>query len=166
MGRIAIGKIKKSHGVKGFFKVYSFSGESQHFTALKAVYLLLNGRYTRYRVDTVQTDSTGVRLKLEGIDTPEQVKKLTGTEIWVENEWACPLEEGEYYASDLYHFRVCQSGKEIGRVSGLLEGNGEVFLEVPPKTGKPLLIPFKEVFISDVDIDWGTITLTEEYIID
>ena len=166
MGRVAIGKIKKSHGVKGFFRVYSFSGESRHFTALKEVYLLLNGRYTRYRVDTVQTDSTGVRLKLEGIDTPEQVKKLIGTEIWVEDEWACPLNEGEYYASNLHDCRVHQSGIEIGRVSGLVEGNGEVFLEVPSKTGKSLLIPFKEVFISDVDIDEGTITLTGEYIID
>lgn len=166
MGRVAIGKIKKSHGVKGFFRVYSFSGESEHFAALKEVYLLLNDRYTRCRVDIVQTDSMGVRLKLEGVDTPEQAKKLTGAEIWVENEWACPLKEGEYYASDLYHFRVCQSGEEIGRVSGLLEGNGEVFLEVPSKTGKPLLIPFKEVFVNDVDIDGRTITLTQEYIID
>jgi len=166
MGRVAIGKIKKSHGVKGFFRVYSFSGESYHFTTLKEVYLLLSGQYRRYRVDTVQTDSMGVRLKLEGIDTPEQVKKLTGTEIWVENEWACPLNEGEYYASDLHHCRVYKGGNEIGRVSGLVEGNGEVFLEVFSKAGKSLLIPFKEVFVSDVDIDEGTITLTEEYTID
>ncbi len=76
------------------------------------------------------------------------------------------IHQGQQHELALYHFRVCQSGKEIGRVSGLLEGNGEVFLEVPPKTGKPLLIPFREVFISDVDIDGGTITLTEEYIID
>ncbi len=166
MGRVAIGKIKKSHGVRGFFRVHSFSGEYYHFTALKEVYLLLSGRYTRYRVDAVQTDSIGVRLKLEGIDTPEQVKKLTGTEIWVENQWACPLNEGEYHASNLHQCLVYKGGKEIGHVSGLVDGNGEVFLEVPSKTGKSLLIPFKEAFISDVDIDEGTITLTGEYIID
>lgn len=166
MGRVAIGKIKKSYGVRGFFKVYSYSGESQHFTALKEVYLLLNGQYTRYRVETIQTDSMGAKLKLEGIDSPEQVKKLTGTEIWVENEWACPLNEGEYYASDLHNCQVYQSGNEIGRVTGLLEGNGEVFLEVSFKMGKSLLIPFKEVFVNDVDIKGRTITLTEEYIID
>jgi len=166
MGRVAIGKIKKSHGVRGVFRVHSFSGESYHFTALKEVYLLLSDRYTRYRVDAVQTDSIGVRLKLEGIDSPEQVKKLTGTEIWVENQWACPLNEREYYASNLHQCRVYKGGKEIGHVSELVEGNGEVFLEVPSKTGKSLLIPFKEVFISDVDIDEGIITLTEEYTVD
>ena len=61
MGRLAIGRIKKSHGVKGFFKVYSYSGETQHFKALKEVYLLLDGRQIPYRVDAVQSDSSGVR---------------------------------------------------------------------------------------------------------
>ncbi len=166
MGRLAIGKIKKSHGVKGFFKVYSYSGETQHFADLKEVYLLLDGRQILYRVDAVHCDSKGVRLKLEGIDTPEEIKKLTGAEIWVESKWAAHLREGEYYMADLSRCRVVQEGREIGPVVGLLEGNGELFLEVLPESGKTVLIPFKEVFIVDINIREGIISLTEVYTID
>lgn len=35
MDEIAIGKIRTSHGVKGFLKVLSFSGETEHFFDLK-----------------------------------------------------------------------------------------------------------------------------------
>jgi 16S rRNA processing protein RimM len=166
MGRLAIGKIKKSHGVRGFFKVYSYSGETQHFADLKEVFLLLDGRQIPYRVEAVLSDASGVRLKLEGIDTPEEIKRLTGAEIWVESQWAAPLGEGEYYLSDLSRCRVVQEGKEIGPVAGLLEGNGEIFLEVSTESGKKLLIPFREAFIGDINIKEGVISLTEVYTVD
>jgi 16S rRNA processing protein RimM len=166
MGRIAIGKIQRSHGVKGFFKVYSFSGETQHFIELKEVYLLTGRQYKKYRVKSVKVNPVSIRLQLEGIDTPEQVKKLTGTEIWVDRELASPLREGEYYISDLCRCHVYQDGKEVGRVTGLLEGSGETILEVLLQDGRKLLVPFKKHFVGEIDTDRRIISLKEAYVID
>ena len=78
MSKVAIGRIRKSYGLKGFCRVLSFSGESEHFTKLSELYLRNKDTYIRYRVESVVIQAHRIFIRLEGIDTPEKAKSLTG----------------------------------------------------------------------------------------
>ncbi|MCK5197610.1 MAG: 16S rRNA processing protein RimM, partial [Spirochaetales bacterium] len=58
MDEIAIGKIRTSHGVKGFLKVLSFSGETEHFLELKEFVLKKNGKTKVLTVESIRASGS------------------------------------------------------------------------------------------------------------
>ncbi|HEB10246.1 MAG TPA: 16S rRNA processing protein RimM, partial [Spirochaetales bacterium] len=99
--RLAIGLIRTSHGVKGNLRVKSFSGETNHFSRLKKVYIKKGDRFIPYRVKSVGGSHSSLLLKLENIDTREEALRLRGEVLWVDRSVASPLKQGEYYYADL-----------------------------------------------------------------
>jgi len=166
MSKLAIGRITKSYGLKGYCKVLSYSGESDHFLGLNEIFLFMEDSYIEYRVESVRIHARQVLLQLNGIDTPERAKSLAGSEIWVERKYAAKLEEGQYYESDLCRCHVYQKGKRIGAVRSILSSGALNFLEVSSGPGRMLMIPFSDPFVGDIDTKGGTIQLKEDYEID
>lgn len=151
MNEIAIGKIRTSHGVKGFLKVLSFSGQAEHFLGLKEFVLKKNGKTKVLTVENIRASGSTIFVKLKGIDSPEVGKTYAGWEIWVNRELAAPLEPGEYYLKDLNGCDIVNSGKVLGRIIGISENRVNDLLEVKTESGV-FIIPFKDEYIGDVDI--------------
>ena len=163
LSRLAIGTIRTSHGVSGFLKVRSFSGEVEHFTRLRQVYIGGQADPVPYEVEQVLPSKSGeVLLKLKGLDTPEAARRLSGKELWAERQDAAPLKEGEYYLADLAGCRVIHGGAEVGRIRSVIEGGAADLLEVVDAEGRSFLIPFLSKFVGEVDVQHGTIELMEE----
>lgn len=151
MDEIAIGKIRTSHGVLGFLKVLSFSGQTEHFLELKEFVLKKNGKTKVLAVESIRASGSTIFVKLEGIDSPEVGKTYAGWEIWATRKFAAPLEPGEYYLNDLNGCKIVNSGKILGRIIGISENRINDLLEVKTENGV-FIIPFKDEFIGDVDI--------------
>ncbi|MBN1837195.1 MAG: 16S rRNA processing protein RimM [Spirochaetales bacterium] len=160
MDRLAVGRIGGAHGLQGALKVKSLSGETGHFFRLERVYVLGAVDFEEYRVDGVKPYRSGVLLKLEGVDTPEQADKLRGHEVWVERANASVLGEGEYYLADLCRCRVYQAEREIGVVVSVCEGGNAELLEVERPSGERVIVPFLSAFVGEVDVESGSIHLT------
>lgn len=162
-GKIAIGIIRTSFGLKGEVKVKSFSGETEHFLNLPVVHLKVSEvRFLYFKVEEVKEYKGSIILKLEGIDTPEQGKRLAGKEIWVERQYAAPREEDEYYHADLCGCTVFLAARKIGRIKAVVEGHIYELLEVSLETGGTCLVPFTEMYVGIVDIENKQVFLTEE----
>ncbi len=162
---IAIGRIRRTHGVKGYLKVMSYSGEWEHFYTLDAVTLKQNGQVRYYQVEKVIPHGGEILFKLEGIDSPEAGRLLGGWEIWVPREQAAVLKPDEYYHADLEGCKVLLEGCVVGSVLRLREAGGDDLLEID--TGKGIkLVPFSRVFIGKVDIQEKKIELLEGWILD
>lgn len=163
MDRLAIGRIGGAFGLTGALKVRSLSGETSHFFALDQVFVGSEGGFETFQVETVQPYRDGVLLKFAGVDSPEQGDRLRGREIWVERAHASALGDGEYYVADLCRCRVYQGGQEIGTVVSVCEGGNAELLEVERPSGGRLIVPFSVPFVGDVDVEKGSIHLTEEF---
>jgi 16S rRNA processing protein RimM len=163
MDRLAVGRIGGAHGLSGALKVRSLSGQTSHFFGFQQVFVQREGRFEAYRVERVEPYKDGVLLKLAGVDSPEQGAVLRGREIWVEREQASSLGEGEYYLADLCRCRVYQGGGELGRVVSVCEGGNGELLEVERPSGERLIVPFSAHFVGEVDVEKGSICLTEEF---
>ncbi len=101
-------------------------------------------------------------MKLKGIESPEDVKSLSGAEIWVNRRFASALEKDEYYLADLCGCQVFQGNKKIGFVKSVVEGGGRDILEVQGKDGGICMIPFTRHFVSDVRLEDGKIIIEED----
>ncbi len=161
MEKLAIGRIRTSHGLKGYLKIVSFSGETDHYFELKEILLKNKGRKMSFRIEDVKPFGSSVLLKLEGIDSPEDGKRYSGWEIWVDREYAAPLGHGEYYIRDMIGCSLLFDGSVVGTVKGVTDGSADDLLEIKTERGM-YFIPFRNEFIGDVDIEKGTIVLLDD----
>ncbi|MCK4541852.1 MAG: 16S rRNA processing protein RimM [Spirochaetales bacterium] len=165
MDRMAIGAVRTSHGVRGFLKVRSYSGEYDHFLKLKEVELRFKGKTRFLGIEEVKRHSSGILMKFTGIDNPEEAKKYANWELWVPSELAAPLREGEIYSADLIGCRLEKNGRTLATVSGVIQGGASDLLEVIDTEGKQFLVPFIEQFIGDIDLKAKVIELKAEWLL-
>jgi 16S rRNA processing protein RimM len=160
---LAVGRVQTSHGLKGYLKVKSLSGEIGHLLRLKNVLLGAEGKLSLFEVQDVRRGAGAVLLKLAGIDDRERGDGYRGQFIWVDRQFASVLGEEEYYIADLQGCRLYQGKILIGIVVAVPEGGGGDFLEVESPEGKRLIVPFSKHFVGKVDIADRRIELTEAY---
>ena len=191
--QLTVGFVRGSHGLTGEFKVESASGFYEHIEVLKEVTLRKEKEQWVYKVESTRLGNSTLYMKLEGVNTPEEAKKLNGWDIRVSREFALPLQENEWYIADLVKCTLVYESKdglagnetrpiEIGTITDVLEGGAGDLLEVSlsescniladniKKTfsGKPrkVLVPFNKEHIGNVDMKTGTIQLMHLWILE
>lgn len=164
MEKLAVGIVRTSHGVQGYVKVKSFSGETAHFSSMREVLLIKDNREKVYRIEAVKTVHEGVLIKFEGVDSPEAGKLLSGSEIWVERNLSAPLEDGEFYAADVQGCRLIYQGEDVGIVKSIIENGATDLLEINVEGGTRI-VPLTEQFIGTIDVQAKTIELKDDWVL-
>jgi 16S rRNA processing protein RimM len=161
---LCIGIIRKTHGIHGYVKVQSLSGEWRHFLRLKTVTLYGGGEKKLFPVQDCVRGAGDILMKFCGIDSPEAAARYRGWEIRVPREQASPLAEGQYYIADLCGCVLVCGGKNAGTVRDVLDGGAAQLLEAVDAEGKTFLVPFVEAHVGEVDIKARTIELKSEWL--
>ena len=122
--KILVGRIVAPQGIRGEFRVQSFSEFPQDFESFKIVCDKCKSEdfhFVRVLKQNV------VIAKIDGIDDRNAVEALRGTELFVLREDLPKLKQNEYYQSDLIGFDVVRDGKKIGVVDGFQNfGAGDI----------------------------------------
>jgi 16S rRNA processing protein RimM len=158
--RIALGVIRKAHGVRGEASVEPWTDWIDRFRELSAV-TLVSPDEKEVRAATVETARVhGERalLKFAEISTPEEIQELHGWTIEIPESEARPLERGEYFLHDLVSLHLFDNeGRDRGVVTDAYSGGGGVLLEVRRKDGKTYEVPFAATICTDIDLARGRI---------
>ena len=166
-GRIAVGRIRRAHGVHGFLRFESLSGEIDHFPAMREVELRGRGQPPRrYVVEAFRLSVPTLLMKLDGVDDRDAAAALAGREIWVERRHAAPLGPDEFYLADLAGCELHQDGRTIGTVRSVLEAGAGDVLEAVRADGRTVLIPFRRQYVRSADVDAGVIELTGDAVVE
>lgn len=174
---LVTGFIRSSHGVDGYVKVESTSGEVEHYAALVGVDLKFGGKegtVKHYEIEAVEGSAYCLLIKFRGVDTLEQAKNLAGAEILVPRDKACPLEEGEYYVCDLCQCVLVYEGTPIGTIINVSEGGAGDLLEVVLTEGaktensklQSVMVPLRKEFVGKIDIKAKTVELMHRWILE
>ncbi len=169
---LSIGYVTGSHGVRGELKVYSTSGEIEHFHKLKNVVLVSpdGGQERQYQVTSVRGKPQAVIMAVQGIENPEDAKALRGWVIKVPRKFAASLQKNEYYVGDLVGCRlVYENGtavEQIGEITGVWDNGAVNMFDVSLTDGRQCVVPFQDQFIGRVDIKAGEIQLRVKWIIE
>jgi 16S rRNA processing protein RimM len=139
--RVTLAAIAGAHGVRGEVRLKLFA---EDIAALKAHHIVLVDGTPRRLLSAGGTAKSPIA-RLDGIADRSAAEALRGTLIEVERDALPPLEEGEYYHSDLIGLPcVDQNGGAIGTVSAVENFGAGDLLEVEFANGKKSLIPYKE----------------------
>ncbi len=160
--RIALGIIRKPHGVHGEVSVEPWTDTVNRFDALRRVILVSpDEQSTReMTIEAAREHSGRVLVKFAGIGAPEELRDLKGWTIEIPESEARPLEKGEYFLHDLVGLRLIDAGGgDHGVVADAYEGGGGVLLTVKPSSGKAYELPFAAEICTNIDLAKKTITV-------
>ena len=153
---LPIGRVVKSHGVKGKIKVDYFGGDLSRFPLYREVFIRNHvGRPRAYEILEVIPQPPRLILRLKGIERREEVDPLVGREILIKKRSLPNLQEGEYYWFDILGMVVeTTEGKRIGRVKEIFStGANDVY--VVEGMRKEIFLPATEEVIQNIDIKKG-----------
>ena len=156
-----VAEILRPHGRRGEVIARLLTDHLDTLTGAAHVYLGLESE-TPITVLKIRLHKGNPLLKLEGIDDIDSALKLKGIEICLPREELAPLEEGEFFLYDMLGLTVVNgNGEKLGTVEGIMETGGPPLLAGKLPGGRDFLIPFTPGTIDEVDLDNGTITLTD-----
>lgn len=155
-GRIAVGIIRKAHGVRGEASVEPWTDSADRFAELSKVTLVApDDSHTRVvEIESTRPHGERALVKFSGIDSPEEVQLLHGWTIEIPEEDARSLEDDEYFIHDLIGLTLFDGeGRERGAVTNVLEGGGGLLLEVKRVDGKTFELPFAADLCTEIDVE-------------
>ena len=156
MSRIAVGVIRKAHGVRGEASVEPWTDSLERFDDLESVTLVSpDEQQTReVSIESVRLHAGRALMKFAGIDTPEDVQLLHNWTVEIPEADARKLEEDEYFLHDLAGLTLIDAeGRERGVVVEAYEGGGGILLEVKRPDGKRFELPFAADLCTEIDLE-------------
>ena len=155
MNRIALGGIRKAHGVRGDASVEAWTDSLDRFSELDAVTLVSpdDSSTREVRVETFRPHAGRALVKFAGIETPEEVQTLHNWTLEIPEDEARELEEDEYFLHDLVGLTLIDGeGKQRGVVTEVIEGGGGLLLSVKRADGKTFEVPFAAELCTEIDL--------------
>jgi 16S rRNA processing protein RimM len=154
-----IGLINKPHGVHGELL---FTFDDDIFDRMEADYIIcmMDGILVPFFFESYRfrSDSTAL-IKLEGIDTEQQARRMTNVEVFFPKEHVEELEDNELTWSFFVGFLIKDVNEgEIGKVIDVDDSTINT-LFVVDHNDTEVLIPAQEDFIVDLDRGKKVITM-------
>ena len=156
--RIALAAIAGAHGVKGELRLKLFSDGIESLSRHETLEV---GGVER-RLLSIRESGKAAVARFEGLNDRSAAEVLRGSLIEIDRAALPPLEEGEYYHSDLIGLAAVDGlGSAVGKVSGVENYGAGDLLEIELEDGKSSLIPFRPGI---ADLEDGRIVLDREFL--
>lgn len=159
--RIAVGIIRKAHGVRGEASVEPWTDSVDRFGELHKVFLVSPDETTTRDAEIESARAHGDRalVKFRGIDSPAEIRDIRNWTIEIPLSQARKLEPGEYYLHDLVGLTLIdREGRNRGVVKEAYEGGGGILLNVEGPNGE-YDVPFAEEICTQIDVGGGKIVV-------
>lgn len=160
-----MGRIVRPHGVTGEIKVAPETDDPDRFRQLKSILVGENSSSTKsFDILSVRLQPSKygitVLLALSGVNDRQAAERLNKLKVYADENDLPPLEEGEFYYSDLIGLAVVTNEEaDIGEVKDVIEGPGQDLLVIKRSSGAEVMIPLVEAFVVEIDFDQGKIIL-------
>jgi 16S rRNA processing protein RimM len=156
---VEIGMIARPRGLVGEVWVNLFSDDPERLARLRSFYIEGKNGRQELRVKKARVQDGRLVVHFEGVDGRNAAESLRATAVSIAREDMPTLEEGEVFMTDLVGLRaILEDGQTVGQVHDVLDMPAGWLLDI--RKGKvEALVPYKENFVPDVDLEAGTLTL-------
>jgi 16S rRNA processing protein RimM len=146
-GWVTIAILGKTRGNRGEITATSLSSKPERFQALQEVFLFGTGQ--RLEVESTWFHMETLVFKFRGVDSISDAETLTGCEVRVPVDQRVPLDENEFFESDLIGCAVFDAagGQQLGTVTAWEDAGGHGCLIV----NDSLMIPFVRTICKEID---------------
>lgn len=155
--RVCVAAFSSAHGVRGALRLKSFTENPDDVAAFTT--LLSEDASKTYHIEVVSHTGKGeLIVKVAGVDTREAAEMLKGERLYVSRAELPEAGDEEFYHADLIGLTVkTASGKTVGTVRAVFDFGAGDMLEILPKEGALIMVPFTKAIVPIVDIEKGRI---------
>ena len=148
------GKIVTTHGLRGEVKVQPWCDSPEDLARWEV--LFLDGGAREVKVEQARVQKNMVILKLGGVDTVDDARKLRGRVLYLDRTME-ELEEGVYYIQDLLGMEVrdADTGTVYGELVDVTETGANDVYHIRFADGKVRLIPAIPQVVISIDPEAG-----------
>ncbi|GFI42534.1 ribosome maturation factor RimM [Lachnospiraceae bacterium] len=150
---LQVGVITQTHGIRGEVKVFPTTDDAKRFQDLEHVLLDAGKELLSLEIENVKFFKQFVILKFKGYDSINDVERYKRCPLLVGRSEAVPLEEDEYFITDMIGLQVVtDKGEDFGVLKDVLvTGANDVYVIEHPVAGEVLVPAIKECIL-EVDI--------------
>ena len=156
MKKYRIGKIVKTHGLKGEMKLYSYTDYPERFEEID--YLFMENSEKKYEIEIVKYQKNMPIIKIKGIDIIEEAEKYIGQTLYIDEQNIRTLEDDEYMIADLVGLEAYTiDGTTLGKITDVLQYTANDIYVVKSEDGKEYLIPATKEFVPEISLEQNKI---------
>ena len=156
MNFLEVGRIVKSHGLKGRMKAISYLESDAKFKLLEEVFVRHGEQKANLKkVKDIKLNKKYLSLELEGVEDIDAANALVGCQVLIPSDKLEELPEGEYYWRDIVGLKVItEDGEILGRIEKIFSAGGN---DVYVVTGgeREILLPAIADVVRKIDIENG-----------
>ena len=146
-----MGKIIKSHGIKGELKVSIYNKNSETLVNGLIVWFNFDNKFKNYQIKYVRGSIKNTIVKLNQIENIDQIGFLISKEIFVSRNDFPAVSGNNYYLSDLIGMKILDKNeRSLGIVIDVLNLPAHDVILIEYK-GKEVMIPNVDDFIKLFD---------------
>lgn len=150
-GYITIGQFVGPHGIKGGLKVKVLTDFVERFDKGRTIFC--NGEESVIKHSSWHKDQ--VRIQIASVKDRNQAEELRWHYLFVPEDDAPELEEGEYLTSELIGLSVVTAdGRTVGKIEDILPSPAHDILVVGEG-----MIPAVSEFVTDINFETQTVTV-------
>lgn len=148
----ALGKITKTHALKGEFIIFLDVDVPEYYSKLEAIFLEIKGQLVPYIIEELQVRGRKSILKLEDINSIEEAEPLVNAPVWLPLSALPELKGNQFYYHDVigYEIHDTSSGTLIGKLKAIYESTGQDLFAIEADD-KEVLVPIVDEFIQKID---------------
>ncbi|SCA57183.1 Ribosome maturation factor RimM [Candidatus Terasakiella magnetica] len=155
--RVCVAAFSSAHGVSGALRLKSFTenpDDVAEFSILQS-----EDASKTYDVEVVSHTGKGeLIVKVAGVDGRDAAELLKGERLYVSRKELPDAGDEEFYHADLIGLTVkTSSGKSLGTVRAVFDFGAGDMLEILPKEGALIMVPFTKAIVPIVDIEKGRV---------
>ena len=157
--RLLLGIVVGVHGVRGEVRIKSFTDEP---TGIGAYGPLSDEAGRRsWRIEPRAVVRGAVVARMEGVDDRNAAEAMKGLRLYVERTALPETAEREWYEADLIGLQALgKDGTDFGRVLAFHDYGAGTSMEVSGAAGgKPLVVPFTDEAVPEVDLAGGRVVI-------
>ncbi len=159
---VELGRIARSHGLKGEVRVVAFNPDSKVFATATSLLVKTPNGDLRRKVLAARPTPQGWLVQFEGVTDRNEAERLKGAVVALSKEELPRTSADEPYFFELVGLKVrSPSGKDLGVVKGVQQYPSVVALEVECE-GHIHEVPYIGAWVASIDLAAQAVTVTVE----
>jgi len=158
---LEVGYVARVHGLKGELAVRTFDPDSEALMSVRRVVLRLrSGEEREASLEGARRATDATLVSLAGVTSRSAADELRGATVLVHREDLPPPAEGEWFQGDLVGLEArTPEGTPLGKVTEVWNTGPVPVLVLEGAGPEPLMVPFVDEFVPEVDVRAGVLVV-------